>query len=637
MTERIHIPRHIGTEIESGKPFILPADYASQRNFITGKSGRGKSVLAGILMEQMAADGEWFGVIDPRGAHIGLRNLANKDQTCSNRASGIEPLIVGGENGDIPLVHTAGAEIAAVLIETKRSFIINIKQTGPKERQQFLTDFGRYLYAHNRDLLHLFIEEADEIIPQQSDNREEQAIRHIWRQIVKGGRSDGLLTTIISQQPQAVEKRSINASDCLLVLGLMGTTDIKAVRDWLENHVTDRKQLQDIMQSIVMLPKGEAWVLAPEWLGKMVRIKVRERVTYHAGRTPRRGEERTAVKPYALGDVVEKVKGMMAAKSAEVAEKMRSERDLRTALHAAELKIKAAEKEREALIKKGAGVASDVAQGVYGATQKQLMQANEKLSHARQQLEHEQNHRIEFVKTLDGIVDRVADEISSSIRGSLKKMVSQIVHAITPKPLKKLVKNWMPPVIVNLPAERTSIAVRNPALPPAANGHITPAQHKVLHAVAEWAAIGQQAITRVQCAFMCGYSATSGGFNNMVGSLVTAGYLTIPSQGMISLTHEGRALAGDVEIAHDNSTILHRVLSYLTPAQAKLMKAIHDSYPNAITREDLAGETGYSVTSGGFNNMVGTLSSAGLITIPKQGSVKVAEWMFVSWSIERTR
>src|SRR5271154_6493606 len=115
------VPNYIGTDVATGKRFILPDDFYEQRDFITGKSGMGKSYIAGLIMEQMAAAKVQFFTIDPRGAHIGLRNLAGPDGMPTKDPSGLNVMIVGGENGDIPLVPEGGRELADVLMETKVS------------------------------------------------------------------------------------------------------------------------------------------------------------------------------------------------------------------------------------------------------------------------------------------------------------------------------------------------------------------------------------------------------------------------------------------------------------------------------------------------------------------------------------
>lgn len=604
------IPLYIGIDVATGEPLYLPADFSEQRTTITGKSGKGKSFTAGIMMELMASRDEQFCVVDPRGAHIGLRNLMGKGGLPTDKKSGLNVMIVGGETGDIPLVPEGGAELADVLMETKVSCVLNIKNTGPKDRERFLIDFGRRLYQKNSDLLHLFIEEADEIIPQQTSSREETAICHEWRKIVKGGRSDGLLSTIVTQQPQAVDKRCINASDCLITMGLMGTTDIKALDEWFENHIQDAAQRKAIKQSIVTMPAGEGWILAPQWLGKMVHVKFRDRVTYHAGRTPKRGELRVQVKPHELGSVVEKIKGLMAEKSKAVAEKMRTDQDLHRELMA---KTKAVQQLEDQIKHKKNWEPS--AQDL--KTMSALHETNEGL---KLHIDDQNKKHIEFAKTVDGMADRVAGEIAESIKGSLRKFGRDILHALTPGPLKKFVN--LPPRIVSNSQATTIQNLASSVWPQkgsASNG-IVPGERKILNIIAQY----PEGCTGEQIAVISGYKATSR--NEYLRLLRTKGYITssgnthyATGQGVSALGDGFRSLPTGVDLQN-------YWYERLSPGEQKILRLLCENYPDALGRESVMEQIGYKATS--TNEYLRQLINRKLVDVVGRSDVKASSRLF---------
>jgi hypothetical protein len=52
----------------------------------------------------------------------------------------------------------------------------------------------------------------------------------------------------------------------------------------------------------------------------------------------------------------------------------------------------------------------------------------------------------------------------------------------------------------------------------------------------------------------------------------------------------------------------------------------HDGSP--MSREELGAATDYSATSGGFNNLLGSLRSLGLVDYPNKGLVAVKQWVW---------
>lgn len=323
----------------------LHEDAATSVNGILAQRGSGKSNLAGVLQEELYRAGTQFVVIDPRSAHTGIRNAVDENGNPAG-PSGCDVLIVGGAGADIPFVAHSGRQLAQVLMETKLSCVIDIREALPRERKEFLTDFGGELYRHNRTPMHLILEEADEIIPQQPDNREEQAIRHVWRQIVKGGRApSGLGISIISQRPAMVDKTCLYQCDNLFVLACAGPADLDAIEAWFKRRVTDKDTLREVINSLPELDRGEAWFLSPREYRLFSRLSIRKRVTFHAGRTPKKGETLADVKRPALGDVADRVKALIEAKGGEA-----STSDEKSARELAALRARIIELERNPVL-----------------------------------------------------------------------------------------------------------------------------------------------------------------------------------------------------------------------------------------------------------------------------------------------
>jgi hypothetical protein len=66
------------------------------------------------------------------------------------------------------------------------------------------------------------------------------------------------------------------------------------------------------------------------------------------------------------------------------------------------------------------------------------------------------------------------------------------------------------------------------------------------------------------------------------------------------------------------------LLGFLSKPQRKLIDALNGA--GGVSRDELGSRTGYSSSSGDFNNLIGSLSTVGLITKPAAGCVALADW-----------
>ena len=78
-----------------------------------------------------------------------------------------------------------------------------------------------------------------------------------------------------------------------------------------------------------------------------------------------------------------------------------------------------------------------------------------------------------------------------------------------------------------------------------ANGQFNNSQHRILRSLAMWAALGHESPSREMVAAASGYSPASGGFNNLLGGLATAGAIGKPMQGHISLLMDADTMTSD--------------------------------------------------------------------------------------------
>jgi hypothetical protein len=146
-------------------------------------------------------------------------------------------------------------------------------------------------------------------------------------------------------------------------------------------------------------------------------------------------------------------------------------------------------------------------------------------------------------------------------------------------------------------------------------------QRKILASLNFWKSIGQETPTRPMVAGVAGYKPGSGGFNNLIGSMRSAGLLDIPTAGRLILTANGEAHAGGSMSIEEARNLL---LSVLSPSERRLVEAAIE-LPE-LTREALAARSDYAAGSGGFNNLVGSLCSIEIFVKPRAGSVALSDW-----------
>ena len=292
MTRTLHV----------AKGFSLPREAVTETFGILAVRGAGKSNAAATMAEEMFALSLPFVVIDPVRAWWGLRSSR------SGHGPGLAIPIFGGRRGDVPLERNAGAMMADLVADERLSCVLDVSEFESEgAKKQFLLDFATRLYRKNEAPLHLFLEEADDYIPQRPMREEAQLLR-AWENIVRRGRNRGLGVTLITQRSAAINKNVLTQVQTLIAMRTTGPQDRAAIEEWLKYN----NQEQKILASLPSLKDGEAWVWSPHFLEQTVKIQFRLRHTFDSGATPK--VTGTARPVATLADVdLKAIRGRMAA------------------------------------------------------------------------------------------------------------------------------------------------------------------------------------------------------------------------------------------------------------------------------------------------------------------------------------
>jgi hypothetical protein len=153
---------------------------------------------------------------------------------------------------------------------------------------------------------------------------------------------------------------------------------------------------------------------------------------------------------------------------------------------------------------------------------------------------------------------------------------------------------------------------------------------RVLSRLAELLQItGNGSVPKEQLAAWSEYSPTGGGYNNILGKLRSAGLIDYPQQGMVAITDSGGACASPDGIPVSNQEMLTRAQRVLGGSEGRILEVVVSSYPDSISKPNLADATDFSVDGGGFNNYLGHMRTLGFVDYPQRGFVRAADWLFV--------
>jgi hypothetical protein len=240
------------------------------------KVDSGKTYNAGVIEEQLAKKGMPFVVIDPMGAHWGIRTK-------------YPILIFGGSHGDIELQVGDGRYIAQLVVAQNLSCILDINEWPKEHQQQFAAEFGDELFLLHKQHptpRHLFWEEADIFAPQKT----KAVSLPVLDTLVRRGRQFGLGSTMITQRPAVLNKDVLTQVDIYFFMNIIAEQDIKVVAELLKASNTTKDERKELIEQVMKFEKGQALLFSPSWLRKHKIFQGKKKESYHAGATPVYGE-----------------------------------------------------------------------------------------------------------------------------------------------------------------------------------------------------------------------------------------------------------------------------------------------------------------------------------------------------------
>lgn len=589
--------------LKLAKELLLPVSAVTQKFAFMGRSSSGKTYGSTKLAEEMLLIGAQIMVLDVVGNWYGLRIPKDK------RNAPFDIHIFGGRNADIEINPKAGKIVAGVLVEKNLSAVIDISEFIEHEQMRFTYDFLTELFRLRKETpraCHLFIEEAQELVPQTlppSQKGEESfgaKMLHAAQRILKIGRNYGIGATIITQRPQDVNKKVLNQTEVLLAFQMTGIQEKKTIAEWIR----DKGEDENLADNLSKLEVGNALVWSPAWLKVSGMFKIAEKITADVSATPEVGVDAPQTQKLAPRDV------------SELSES-----------------IKALTVEMEA--NTPAALKKQIAD-LTGQINKMSKSVNSAPAVAAEPVEVRVEvpvFPLEARKDIDEFVASTAGNIQS-VRDDIDRLTDYFVTGFTrivdkyanlPSAVaspsndgeKQEQAKWRPDTRA-IPAQKKPATTSHAAVAAdsgaisSSGSHLPEGERKILIVIAQYSDRG--GATREQISILTGYARSSR--NTYISRLVGKGLIETGTT--LTATDQGiRELGTSYERLPEGPALQEWWLNRLPEGEAKILTILLNSYPNAVDRDTISNETGYARSS--RNTYISRLSTKRLVNSTSSG------------------
>jgi hypothetical protein len=566
----------------------IPDAALSTASAIVGRTGSGKTFTAKGAAEALLEQQRRVCIVDPTGAWWGLRLLAD-----GKAPSPFSVVIVGGDHGDVPLDASMGKQLGALIASGRLAqCVVDVSDFSNTEAVRFLTDFFEELYRANKGALHLILDEADMMAPQ-NPLPEQRRLQGAVNKIVRRGRIKGFRPMMLTQRPQVIDKSVLSQVDTLIALRLQSPQDRKAIEEWVKGHAAD-DEAKRVLSSLAGLKVGEGFIWSPS-NDLLERVQFPKISTFDSSRAPEPGEEAVETTPLKidLGELRE-----LLTPASDEAEKISAARKGGTPTSAEQLQ----QAER-----KGYDWGYEVG----------LRRGGE---WAANQIRH-------LGRLADDILteaERLVDEATSG-RWALDMEMKN--PAPRPAPMPAGSPAPADPRSAG-PAREDERPARTPkAAVASAAGNLTPSLQRVLNAIGWWRKIGVEPVERARACVVAGYSPKASTFGVYIADLASRGLVATPVPGKVQLTPAGLAHA-EIPDAATREDLYRVARSLLKPQEARVFDVIYNKWPQSIRRVDVAERLGLSPTASTTGVYISAVAAFGIIETSGPGQVRAADWLF---------
>ena len=571
----------------SNLPF--PEKILHQHIATLGKTGSGKSSALRVIAEYLLDKNRRVAIVDPKGDWWGLKSSAD------GKSAGY-PVITFGDfkeprATDVPINDRSGKHVAELIATGNRPCVIGFRGWMPAQLVRFWLDFAPALFNGNEGELYVIIDEVHNFAPKgKIFDPDAGKCLHWTNRIMSEGRGLGLTFFIASQRPQKVHNDTLDNCETLIAMRVAHPAAREALKDWIDGN-GDPATGKEVLATLAQLKRGQAWVWSPENSFGPERVQFPIFSTFDSFAPPQLQKKvsQAGWSEVNLDQVREKLASVIAEAKANDPKELKAE----------------VGRLKQELLKKHRDTTSEakVPKVDQHVIERAVKQATAPLLRQIEQIRRQAKQAIENFGKAAAPLNAIAN---------LRQVDIPQIPAATVAPA---------PVRIQTP--------RAASAPVNGDASVSGSQLRVLSRLVELLeCTGQASVKKEQLAAWSQYSPTSGGYNNLLGSLRSSGLIEYPQPGMVTITDAGRAIAQPEEIPVSSEEMRERAKRVLGGSEAKLLDILHRSR-ETWSKEQLGQESGFSHTSGGFNNYLGHMRTLGFVEYPAPGQVKAADWLYL--------
>lgn len=537
-------------------------DYVTQATAILGIRGAGKTYTAKGIAEQMLAAQVPIIVFDAIGVWRYLKVAGDH----GGRA--FKLVVAGGHQPDLPLTPESTPQIIRAALRENIPLVIDLydPKLSKADWRRIVEQAFRIILYENKGMRHIFLEEAAEYVPQMTRGTPGTTFAEVEKLVRMGGNAS-VGITMINQRSQELNKSVLELCDNLVMMRQKGFNAIAYAEKWADRLSPETSE--KIAQKLPKMQAGECWVFTDA--NEEPTFTQSERIkSFHPDRK----------KP-------EHPKNATVADTDEFVQKMAGELTVlieqAKANDPAELKRKVAELQRKL---------SQAEQKQPEVKQSDPVEVSVILKEDRAKLEKIAHEIPEFISEMNQLAARV-----EGIHGEIGWLKKVIEPALLSHSRTAMVRNiWQKPA----PVPRAERIYREKS-----NGHdesISGGLRRMLVALAQ-----RSPLTKRQLGVRAGLSSTSGTFGTYLARLRTNGW--VDGQGdNLTITQDGLKSLGHYEPLPEGRDLLAYWLADLGGGGiGRMLEALSEVYPRALSKEELGERAGISPNSGTFGTYLAKL------------------------------
>jgi hypothetical protein len=532
---------------------------------ILGKKGRGKTYAAKGIVERLLRMNRRVLILDPLNVWWGLRSDA------TGEGPGFPIAVFGGPNGDMPLTETMARPLARLIARNNLPAVVDMSDMRKAAWQRLVRDMLDELFTQNRDPLWIVLEEADIFAPQQPREGDSNAVLGEVDRIARRGRAFGFRLISLTQRPARLHKDVLTQLSSLIALGVTSPQDREAIKAWVDGNA-DRDKAKVVMDSLARLPVGRGWVWVPD-LDLLEEAAFPPIATLDNSATPLAGQRRIAPKRLAEVDLSELQSALaMETFDTDLSAEPLHESDQPARRPHVEAKTGRKAGEIEVLLRK----------------------------------EQDQIERAAYRRGYEDGEKAARNQISSAVRAALATILADGPMPVETPQDDVQVQAVARPKAMNAPQAKSNVAS------PPGDRALSPSAQKVLNVIVSvWPSV----VTYATAAARAGISRRSSAFRSYRKELLDAGLAVETGRG-IEPCGEAREIAGPAPQGLDEWIVR------LPPTQSRMLTVLR-ARGEGLSREELAGAAGVSLTSSGLGSGLRNLKELGLI-VADEGRFRIA-------------